>query len=615
MIKKIKVALLVLCVFSINALAVFNSDNPFDIKQLTTDQEGVSIYDKHHPFLGLFGAGYANLTPEQSKDAFTEYYNFCKANGNGVGADLGDFDEDGTPKNNFKKILAAVLIETKNPVGTYKVEGKEIASANANDGGHNSLVNEANLSDIFNSWKNAFLCDQGYFKIAQGFTDRSLSITTDNMSIIDANGNKYKKIVAEGESHYLYCYDNETLLNRDLSLFLSKSNADNIISRSNIDNAERSTVTLEALFFSPVTLDNDRSNRIEGMSFYVHNIQALEFYNSVTDNSIEELINNRDLSKSGLGYYCGEIHALHNTENDNATNKGSIETCIKSHVSAVIDGAGFEDGICAGTHCDNVTIDSTTVKGTKDGNGVYDFSSFKYCSNDNDFDGAIVLGGAHNWGTFDNSNDIPDSNTIDACPTIAALQETKTFFVINDGNVETRDSCTKVDGDFDTREEAQAVVDKAAADKAAAEQEEAVVFEFSAINEENSVVIKRNQSNTNKIKELRISSENSTLNINGISGTETALVKVPGSSLQVSKDDQNKITAYCFMVKGNSSNLTKNYLLRIPAVGDNKGVIETYEEIDSDELEYQRLSLSTKGAIERSKILKREKNSTDCSIQ
>ena len=114
--KQVLHSLFILLLLPVSVFSLFNSTDNFEIEGIVTNNgddvfSNIQAYDKHHPFLGLFGAGFANTG--NNNTAFTSYYDFCKDHGDGTGVDLGSFTNTSTdplannPKHNFKLLLNA----------------------------------------------------------------------------------------------------------------------------------------------------------------------------------------------------------------------------------------------------------------------------------------------------------------------------------------------------------------------------------------------------------------------------------------------------------------------------------------------------------------------------
>ena len=135
------------------------------------------------------------------------------------------------------------------------------------------------------------------------------------------------------------------------------------------------------------------------------------------------------------------------------TNASNIETCIKNHVAAVLDGSGETNGICNNGMCDDRTIVGTTVKGGLEAN-IYTFPEFGYCSNDTDLDGFITVENTYNWGEFTNENMVPYANVPDVCPDDGSITNAmpRWFEVGNPTSIQ--NSCSQPQGFVATEEEA-----------------------------------------------------------------------------------------------------------------------------------------------------------------
>ena len=217
----------------VSVFSLFNSTNNFEIEGFSSDNSIIQDYDKHHPFLGLFGAGFANTG--NNNTAFTSYYDFCKDHGDGAGVDLGGFTNTSTdplannPKHNFKLLLNASNSAEVNVVNAAG-ETVEIRAAD---------LNEENLTRVFDAWKDAHKCDRYFLESQELFGPLTYTLSTANT--VEVTGKPYQRIAftvgTDDKVRYLYRYNNDNELNRDIALFLSQDNTANFLTKLETSNA------------------------------------------------------------------------------------------------------------------------------------------------------------------------------------------------------------------------------------------------------------------------------------------------------------------------------------------------------------------------------------------
>ncbi len=546
--------------------------NNFEIEGIVTDNTNIKTYDKHHPFLGLFGAGFAD--PTNKNASFASYYDFCKDHGDGNGVELGDFNNDSdtplanNPKHNFKMLVEAIENSSANII----TDGVSITL--------NPEITTTNLETVFDTWRAAHDCDK-YFTHVVGIGRNNYTLSTDNTSQVDDK--PYQKVnfnIGGNKVRYLYCYTNSLDRDRDIALFLSQDNTNSFLGK--IDDRNSGDGMLHDILLNFLSVgnaeDEDTIASNDTSSFYL-NIQGVTFpetpgLDSATDTAYNDLITNSAVENSGLGHYCKEIHDMHDVPAQ--TNAGNIETCIKNHVSAVLDGSGAADGICSNERCGDRTIGSTNVKGLVE-NDIYIFPDFGYCSNDSDLDGFLSLGNEYNWGEFTATNMVPYANVPDVCPDNAqSTTELPTWFE-NGNPTNTRRQCDQPTGFLATAESATPS------------------YQFQATVTGNVVTLARTTTQSTELKELQISSENSQISIVGKNGADnTVIIQASTSPLSIS-ENAGQTSSYCYLVKGNASNLTDQYLIKVSATGSTQGLIETFKQIDAEQETYKALTLNNDG--------------------
>ena len=596
--KQVLHSLFILLLLPVSVFSLFNSTDNFEIEGIVTNNgddvfSNIQAYDKHHPFLGLFGAGFANTG--NNNTAFTSYYDFCKDHGDGTGVDLGSFTNTSTdplannPKHNFKLLLNASNSASINVVNVDD-ETVEIRAAD---------LNEENLTRVFDAWKDAHKCDRYFLETSLGFGTIVYTLSTANTA--EVTGKPYQRIAftvgTDDKVRYLYCYNNDNELNRDIALFLSQDNTANFLTKLETSNANAMLESILFNFLSAGQSETDTSFATEDTASFYLNIQGVTFPETPFNGSIEDggynaLITHLGVENSGLGYYCKQIHDMH--ADAAQTNASNIETCIKNHVAAVLDGSGETNGICNNGMCDDRTIVGTTVKGGLEAN-IYTFPEFGYCSNDTDLDGFITVENTYNWGEFTNENMVPYANVPDVCPDDGSITNAipRWFEVGNPTSIQ--NSCSQPQGFVATEEEATPS------------------YQFQTTTSGNVVTLARETTQETEFKELQISSVNSQVSIQGTSGSDRLVLVQSGTSPFSTSSTDGQVENYCFLVKGNASNLTGNYLITVAATGASQGIMRTFKQIDSEQETYKELTLNRDGTTSlAANILTR---SNGCSLE
>lgn len=665
----------VLAFLTAQPLHAFNSANPLDVAILPTTSSDIEEVEKHHPFFGLFGAGYTNYSAEEivaSGGSFTEYYDFCKDHGNGsdLAADLN------IAKTHFREIIN--LLQSNTPGGTKVPINNFIISDNVFfttplNIQNNSDLTEDQINALFDSWRDKFFCDKGYsFELIVIPTSRTYEAMSSENIVQVGSFDRHTDTNEDPAHHYWrYCYTTaeEAKLDRDIILFLSESNTEKIKAKISASGENSLTAFLQVLLFDPVTLDLALNNfvALDGLSFYKFRIQPFSLAGFTQDTNVASRYNalaaNSDLEESGLGYFCEQIYTLHNNA-ENAANKTDIETCIKDHVTAVVATANAHPtGICADNKCDTVVFgDGPTALSAAEGlitdvniragfvlNNIYSFPSFAYCSNDDDFDGFITVEGTYNWGTFDAAGDVPFANVGDVCPTSnAGTTSVPTWFrdVDGDGHGDpavSQTGCTQPGADFvltntdicpsvptlnttlatffqdlDGNGLGNPLVTTtncvAPTGFVSNNSDRAEGFTFNISTANNQVTVSRNAVVTGRIKELRISTSNTGVQIQGIlTDDSTIIVQDTANQLQASREGGN-ITKYCLRVKGNLSTLTTQYMLIIPATGENIGLVQSTYIVDTEPMTLKEISLNSSGAVVEGNTLVQEAGAQPCDF-
>ncbi len=650
-------SLFILLMVPVTAFSLLSPTNNIEIEGIVSNNANIQDYDKHHPFFGLFGAGFANPTDKNA--AFTSYYDFCKDHGDGTAVDLGDFEQgsnqpiDGNPKHNFK-----LLVSELDVTALTVQNGDDEIEFTANE------FQATELDTLFNAWKEAHKCDQ-YFNEEVSIFSKTYTIATENTQQI--TGKPYQRVEFDvgfdTKVRYLYCYDDNNLnkLDRDIALFLNQENTRNLLAIIR-DDATNDRELLDKLLFNFLKVGNseDLTTIVEAnTSYYYLNIQGVTFpitplSGDVVDTAYNDLITSSSIENSGLGHYCKEIRDMHTDAAQ--TNAGNIETCIKNHVSAVLAGNGAADGICSSEFCADRTISSTTVKGGLETVGtdeIYTFPEFGYCSNDIDRDGFITFDNRYNWGEFTAANMVPYTSVPDVCPqNEQSTTELPTWFQI--GNPEnTRESCSQPDGFVATAEAAreaggdqanggqtggdqanggqtggdqangrqtggdQANRGQTAGGQAAGgRQTPTPTFDFSTTVTNGSVVVSRNVEVANQLAQLTLRNSNDVITVDARRSDDAAATFIHGATPVLTRAVTNgAVTQYCVKLKPNQTNLAQEYLLIIPATGTNQGVITTTKVIDDEPLTVQAIQLNDDGSVVNGAQLVQRNENLPCSFE